>query len=99
MICPTGEAKYFCKWDWTGQITLIRFNNFSRARTTMPSSLPCRVVWGDKDKFIPVKFAHAFGAKQITIVPDAGHWVAPTAPETLALVGPMVLWKVAPGRT
>src|SRR5229473_539169 len=44
MICPTGEAKYFCKGDWTGQITLIRFNNFRRARTTMPSSLPCRVV-------------------------------------------------------
>jgi hypothetical protein len=17
MICPTGEVKYFCKWDWT----------------------------------------------------------------------------------
>jgi hypothetical protein len=32
MICPTGEAKYFCKWDWTGQITLIRFNKFGRAR-------------------------------------------------------------------
>src|SRR5450631_761969 len=39
MICPTGEAKYFCKRDWTTQITLIRFNNFCCARTTMPSSL------------------------------------------------------------
>jgi hypothetical protein len=39
MICPTGEAKYFCKGDWTAQITLIWFNNFSRARMTMPSSL------------------------------------------------------------
>jgi hypothetical protein len=19
MICPTGEAKYFCKWGWTGK--------------------------------------------------------------------------------
>jgi pimeloyl-ACP methyl ester carboxylesterase len=85
VIWVSWKQKYFCKWDWTGQITLIRFNNFSRARTTMPSSLPCRVVWGDKDKFIPVKFAHAFGAKQITIVPGAGHWVALTAPETLAL--------------
>ena len=35
MICPTGEAKYFCKWDWTTQITLILFNNFRRARTTI----------------------------------------------------------------
>jgi len=20
MICPTGEAKYFCKWGWTGKL-------------------------------------------------------------------------------
>jgi pimeloyl-ACP methyl ester carboxylesterase len=43
------------------------------------------VLWGDKDKFIPVRFAHAFGSKQVTILPDAGHWVALTAPEALAL--------------
>jgi hypothetical protein len=35
MICPTGEAKYFCKGDWTTQITLIQFNNFRCARTTI----------------------------------------------------------------
>jgi len=34
MICPTGEAKYFCKGDWTTQITLIRFNKFAGARKT-----------------------------------------------------------------
>src|ERR1700732_3916375 len=33
MICPTGEAKYFCKGDWTAQIRLIRFRNFLPART------------------------------------------------------------------
>jgi hypothetical protein len=26
MICPTGKAEYFCEWDWTGKIALIRFN-------------------------------------------------------------------------
>jgi hypothetical protein len=26
VICPTAKAEYFCKHDWTGQITLIRFN-------------------------------------------------------------------------
>src|ERR1700688_3559033 len=26
MICPTGEAKYFCKQDWTAQITLRKHN-------------------------------------------------------------------------
>jgi hypothetical protein len=26
VIWGKREAEYFCKWDWTGQITLIRFN-------------------------------------------------------------------------
>src|ERR1700687_5830883 len=29
VICPTRETEYFCKSDWTGQISLIRFNNFA----------------------------------------------------------------------
>jgi hypothetical protein len=36
MICPTGEAKYFCKGDWTGGITLIRFNKFADTRKQDP---------------------------------------------------------------
>jgi hypothetical protein len=26
MICPTGEAKYFCSEDWTTQISLRTHN-------------------------------------------------------------------------
>jgi hypothetical protein len=26
MICPTGEAKYFCNEDWTTQISLKKHN-------------------------------------------------------------------------
>jgi hypothetical protein len=33
MICPTPKAKYFCKEDWTGRITLIPRENFLFART------------------------------------------------------------------
>src|SRR5882672_5886589 len=36
MICPTGEAEYFCKGDWTGRITLIRFNKFGFTRKRDP---------------------------------------------------------------
>jgi pimeloyl-ACP methyl ester carboxylesterase len=54
-------------------------------RQRILSRVPCRVVWGEKDKFIPVRFAYAFGSKQVTILPNAGHWVALTAPEALAL--------------
>ena len=60
------------------------FREFAAMRERILSRVPCRVVWGDKDRFIPVRFAHAFGSKQVTILPDAGHWVALTAPEALA---------------
>jgi hypothetical protein len=32
LIWVKREAEYFCKPDWTGQITLIRFNKFRCAR-------------------------------------------------------------------
>jgi haloalkane dehalogenase len=60
------------------------FAEFAAMRERILERVPCRVVWGDKDKFIPVRFAHAFGSKQVRILPDAGHWVALTAPEALA---------------
>jgi hypothetical protein len=28
MICPTGKAENFSKWDWTDKIRLKRFNKF-----------------------------------------------------------------------
>jgi pimeloyl-ACP methyl ester carboxylesterase len=60
------------------------FAEFAAMRERILERVPCRVVWGDKDKFIPVRFAHAFGSQQVRILPDAGHWVALTAPEALA---------------
>jgi hypothetical protein len=32
LIWASSEAEYFWKWDWTGQISLIQFNKFRRAR-------------------------------------------------------------------
>ena len=60
------------------------FKDFAAMRERILAKVPCRVLWGDKDKFIPVAYAHSFGSKQVTILPDAGHWVALTAPDTLA---------------
>jgi len=60
------------------------FRDFAAMRERILAAVPCRVIWGDNDRFIPVRFAHAFGCKQVTILPDAGHWVALTAPDALA---------------
>src|ERR1700704_7181600 len=32
LICPTGNADYFCAQDWTGRIALICFNNLALRR-------------------------------------------------------------------
>ena len=34
LIWVKAEAENFLKWDWTGGITLIRFNKFGRPRKT-----------------------------------------------------------------
>lgn len=60
------------------------FKDFAAMRQRILGKVQCRVVWGDNDMFIPVKYAHSFGSKQVTILPDAGHWVALTAPDALA---------------
>jgi pimeloyl-ACP methyl ester carboxylesterase len=60
------------------------FAKFAAMRERILAQVPCRVVWGDKDRFIPVRFAHAFGCKQVTVIPNGGHWLALTAPDTLA---------------
>jgi hypothetical protein len=33
IIWGVRKQKYFCEWDWTGGIRLIRFNKFGRARS------------------------------------------------------------------
>jgi pimeloyl-ACP methyl ester carboxylesterase len=60
------------------------FADFAAMREAILSKVPCRVLWGDEDQFIPVQFADSFGCKQVTILPHAGHWVALTAPDALA---------------
>ncbi len=60
------------------------FAGFAAMREAILSKVPCRVLWGDEDQFIPVRFAGSFGCRQVTILPHAGHWVALTAPDALA---------------
>lgn len=60
------------------------FKDFADMRTRILASVPCRVLWGDKDRFISSKYATAFGCEQVTILPNAGHWVALIAPDELA---------------
>ncbi|MFL6812425.1 MAG: hypothetical protein ACJ8EK_00120, partial [Bradyrhizobium sp.] len=36
LIWVKRRKEYFCKWDWTGQIRLIRLDNSPSAQTPVP---------------------------------------------------------------
>jgi haloalkane dehalogenase len=60
------------------------FAGFDAMWSKISQSVPCRVVWGDRDPYISAEYAQRFGQARVTIVPDGGHWLALTAPERLA---------------
>jgi pimeloyl-ACP methyl ester carboxylesterase len=57
----------------------------ARVAAAVPSSLPVRVVWGDRDPYISPKQAEAlrqvFPRARFTRIRDAGHWPFLTHPE------------------
>jgi len=42
------------------------------------------VLWGDRDPYIPVRFADSFGVQQVKHRPDGGHWLMLEAPAWVA---------------
>ena len=60
------------------------FAGFETMRAQLVESVPCRVLWGDKDPYIPVRYARLFGRASVKILPHAGHWVPLVAPDELA---------------
>lgn len=38
------------------------------------STFPTQVIWGEKDSFLPVSLATRFGAQQVHVLKNVGHW-------------------------
>lgn len=68
---------------WYRAMTPSVFAGWDTRMIAATSRLPRRVVWGDLDPYIPVRFADRFGA-EVQHVPDAGHWVMTEEPELSA---------------
>jgi len=60
------------------------FVGFDAMWVTLSQSVPCRVLWGDGDPYVPTKCARRFGSAHVTILPGVGHWVPLIAPDQLA---------------
>jgi len=60
------------------------FAGFERMRLELTERVPCRVLWGDDDPYLPTALARRFGSAHVTVLPGVGHWVALVAPDRLA---------------
>jgi pimeloyl-ACP methyl ester carboxylesterase len=60
------------------------FKNYEAYLQRITSDVPCVVVWGDHDPYVPIEWANSFAKAPVEIIPNGGHWVAITAPEKLA---------------
>lgn len=48
------------------------------------ATVPTRVLWGERDPYIPAHFADRFGTEAVERLPDVGHWVMVERPELVA---------------
>lgn len=60
------------------------FDGFDQMWVRISGQVPCRVLWGDADPYVPTEYSRRFGSAQVTVLPGVGHWVPLVAPERLA---------------
>lgn len=48
------------------------------------AAIPTRVIWGERDPYIPSRFADRFGTTLVERLPDVGHWVQVERPDLVA---------------
>jgi len=60
------------------------FRGFEAMRLGLIERVPCRVLWGDQDPYLPKDLAQRFGTAAVTVLPGVGHWVPLVAADQLA---------------
>jgi pimeloyl-ACP methyl ester carboxylesterase len=56
------------------------FGPWESAFLKLVRTKPTLVVWGDKDPYVPSRFAERFNAENVVHLPQAGHWAAVEVP-------------------
>jgi pimeloyl-ACP methyl ester carboxylesterase len=60
------------------------FAPWERGLTALLARKPTLVLWGDRDPYIPARFAGRFGAAEVVHLPEVGHWPPVEAPAEVA---------------
>lgn len=78
---PTARAQVLRIYRETDP---AKFAPWEQPMLACTAQRPTRVIWGARDPFIPLSFCQCFGAADVQVLTDAGHWVAAEAPERVA---------------
>ncbi len=63
------------------------FAGWEERLRSLASGRPTMVIWGDRDPYIPSRYAQRFGATELVHMPEVGHWPPIEAPtETAQLI-------------
>ena len=60
------------------------FEGWSKKLVAVVREKPCAVRWGDRDPYIPKRFADSFGTKDVKHYPENGHWLLAERPDAIA---------------
>src|SRR5215467_1261991 len=60
------------------------FDGYDAMMRDITARVPTRVLWGDKDPYLPLEYSRRFAGARVTVLPEAGHWVPISATADLA---------------
>jgi len=60
------------------------FNGWEDAMLALTTRVPTRVLWGEKDPYIPVRYAWRWGTDSVRTFADCGHWLPAEAADEVA---------------
>lgn len=60
------------------------FGGWDEPLRLLAARVPSLVLWGDRDTYIPSRFAEQFGAREVWHFPDCGHWPMVEIPQVVA---------------
>lgn len=97
---PAGMAETVARdFDQGTQRAILRLYRSADEQTLAQAgtrlnelTAPALIAWGERDPYIPVRFAHDYanalgGPTQVLTLPDAGHWAWCDRPDLVETVG------------
>ena len=81
LVSPRMKNEVLQLYRATSPAAFVGWEDRLRALT---AEKPTLVIWGDRDPYIPSRYAERFGAAEVVHLPEVGHWPPVEAPQETA---------------